>query len=76
MSTETERDEGLVGQLTNVHDVCRSLGVDEEPVRGPIEDVIKSARALREAEDAAGLNRRARRVIGDAIGKTILEGAS
>lgn len=65
---ERERDEGLVGELTRIHDACRKDGVDERPVAGPIEDVVRAVRSLRDAENAAGLNRHQRTVIGSAIG--------
>lgn len=70
----TDRDEPTVRKLTKIHDFCRQLDTDPTKVMPIIEPMIHQTEAIRSAADVAGLNQRQRRVLADALGKSIREG--
>lgn len=67
-------DEATIGKLTKVYDFCRQLDTDPTKVMPQVEPIIHQTEAIRSAADVAGLNQRQRRVLADALGKSIREG--
>jgi hypothetical protein len=70
----TEPDEATIQKIQKIADFARQLEVDIRPVIGQIEPIVKQTGALREAADKAGMTKRQRLALGDAVSKSIREG--
>lgn len=69
-----QREERNIGTLQHIDDVCREQGVDPIQVMPSIEQVVKDMHPVREAAEKAGLNRRERMVVGEALADAVREG--
>lgn len=71
---QPEYDEGKIQRMTRIADFAHQLDTDIRPVMPQIEPFVANTEELRKAAAAKGLSKRERRVIADALGRSIREG--
>jgi signal transduction histidine kinase len=70
----TAPDENTIRKITRIVDFARQLETDVRQIISQIEPIVADTGALREAADKAGMNKRQRLALGDAVSKSIREG--